>query len=384
MKTGGTSKVNLVKIALLGAVALCAALVGSFGFGVFHSSSWWYVGFLALGLLVTWFVVGFRPRRSADGAAASQIVVVYVLFYLVLIYLLGLVTGFLQNGYSSALGVMVRNVLPVIGVAVLSELWRYALVKRIGDHRLALVGVAVLFYLLNILAGIGSYDLSLPVELYEMIGQLVLGGAAMSALLTFVAWKSDFRPTLIYVLVMAIYPVALPILPDLGPFIYSVLAIMLPTLLFIRFNEFFVTKRAIPTRQKRSGRLLMSLPAVVGLGVVVILVSGIFRYWAMAIGSDSMLPEIGTGDVVVIDKGYGEAENLEVGSVLAFRRDGRVIAHRLLAIKQDSNGLKFQTKGDNNDNDDAWLVRLDDIVGVVRWKIPLIGWPTVWLDRMMS
>jgi signal peptidase len=350
---------------------------------VFHSSSWWYAGFLALGLLITWLALGFRPRRSADGVAASQIVAVYVLFYLILIYLLGLVTGFLQNGYSSAPLMILNNVLPVIFVVVLTELWRYALVKKVGDHRWALILVAVLFSLVSILTGFRGYDLSVSVELFEMIGVLVLGGVAANAMLTFVAWKSDFRPTLIYALIMAVYPVVLPILADLGPFIYSVLAIMLPTLLFIRFNEFFTTKRAIPSRHKRSGRLLMTIPAVAGLAVMVVLVSGIFRYWAMAIGSDSMSPEIKTGDVVIIDKSFASERDLEIGSVLAFRRDGRVITHRLLAIKQDSMGAKFQTKGDNNPNDDAWLVRLDDVVGTVRWKIPLIGWPTVWLDRMM-
>jgi signal peptidase len=383
MKRGGTSKVNLVKIALLAAVALLAALILALVSEVFHSSSWWYVGFLALGLLTTWLVLGFRPRRSADGAAASQIVVVYALFYLILIYLLGLVTGFLQNGYSSAPLRIVSNVLPIVCVVVLTELWRYALVKKVGDHRGALVLVAILLSILSILTGFRGYDLSVSVELFEMIGQLVLGGVATNAMLTFVAWKSDFRPTLIYALIMAVYPVALPILSDLGPFIYSVLAIMLPTLLFIRFNEFFTTKRAIPSRRKRLGRLLMTIPAVVALGVMVVLVSGIFRYWAMAIGSDSMSPEIKTGDVVIIDKNFASEKDLEIGSVLAFRRDGRVITHRLLGVKQDSIGAKFQTKGDNNPNDDAWLVRLDDVIGTVRLKISLIGWPTVWLDRMM-
>jgi signal peptidase len=383
MKTGGTSSTNLIKIALLSLAALLAVVIGTAVLGLFHNSSWWYLGFLAASLGLTWLLVGWRPRRSPEGAAASQIVTVYILFYLILIYLLGLVTGFLLNGYSTTPLMILRNSLPIIGITVLTELWRYALVKRIGDHRWSLVGIVVLFSLLTIVVGLPQYNLAVPLELFEMIGRLILGSIAANTLLTFVAYRSDFRPTLIYALIMAVYPVVLPILPDLGPFIYSVLAIMLPTLLFLRFNEFFVTKRPIPTRHQRSGRILWAIPAVAGLTVVVVLVSGIFRYWAMAIGSGSMAPAINTGDVVIIDKDYGEISQIELGTVLAFRRDGRIITHRLVGSQPDAGGLKLQTKGDSNDKDDAWTVRDSDVIGIIKGRIPIIGWPTVWLDRII-
>jgi signal peptidase len=101
----------------------------------------------------------------------------------------------------------------------------------------------------------------------------------------------------------------------------------------------------------------------------------------MAIGSDSMRPEISTGDVVIIDKDYGTIEDIQLGSVIAFQRDGKVVTHRLIDVKNSIAGAKIQTRGDNNSSNDTWTVREDDLVGVVRWKIPLIGWPTIWLDR---
>jgi signal peptidase len=276
---------------------------------------------------------------------------------------------------------ILRNTLPMIGVTVLTELWRYALVKRIGQHKLALVMVALVFSALTIIVGSQTYSLNAPLDVFEMIGRLVLGGIAANVMLTFVAYKADFRPTLTYALILAIYPFVVPILPDLGPFIYSVLAIMLPMLLFMRFNEFFVTKRPIPGRHKRSGRIIATVPMVAVLALVVVLVSGVFRYWAMAIGSDSMQPAIGTGDVVIIDKDFGDIKKIDLGSVIAFRHDGQVITHRLIEVKDSASGLLIQTKGDNNNASDAWTVRESDLVGVVRYKIPLIGWPTVWLDR---
>jgi signal peptidase len=381
MKRGGTSKTNLIKIALLLLATLSVAAICTFKYQIFHPSSLWYLGFLAVVLASVWLLVGFRPRRDTNGTPATQIILVYLALYFLLIYILGLVAGFLQSGYSHSPLMILYNILPVVAIVALTELSRYAIVKRIGDHKVWLVVVAAAFSGLTIITGLPLYHLDTPLELFEMIGRLVLGGIAANVMLTYVAYKSDWRPSLTYAVILAIYPMLMPILPDLGPFVYAVLDIMLPMLLFMRFNEFFITHRPIPDRHKGSGRILWSLPMVAVLAVVVILVSGIFRYWAMAIGSDSMTPEIHTGDVVVIDKDFGEVENITLGTVVAFRHDGQVITHRLIATSHDASGIKLQTKGDNNNSNDAWSIHDSDMVGIVRFKIPLIGWPTVWLDR---
>jgi signal peptidase len=237
------------------------------------------------------------------------------------------------------------------------------------------------FSALTIIVGARTYNLGAPIEIFEMVGRLVLGGIASNVMLTFAVYKSDFRPAMTYALMIGIYPIVMPIIPDLGPFIYSVFAMVLPTLLFMRFNQFFVTKRPV-FGQHKSGQIIATAPVAVLLTAIVVLVSGLFRYWAIAVGSGSMQPAIDTGDVVIIDKDYGGIKNVELGSVMAFRHDEKIIVHRLVEVKNGVLGPMIQTKGDNNDNDDAWLVQEDDLVGVVRLRIPFIGWPTVWLDRV--
>jgi signal peptidase len=378
---GRTLKCNLVKLLSLLTAMLAGTLICTFIFGLFHPSSWAYFGFLALGLAALGVLVGLRPRRQIDGAAATQIVTIYLLAYLLLIYLLGLATGFLKNGYSLAPTMILQNTLPVLAIVVATELLRYGMCQRVGDHKWLLVVIAAGFAALNIAVGLTTYHLTAPLDWLEMIGRLVLGSIATSALLTLVAYKSDSRPTLTYAVVMALYPIVVPIIPDLGAFIWSVLAIVLPTVLLLRFNEFFVTKRPIPGRERRAGRLLAMVPALAVLSVVVILVSGIFRYWATAIGSGSMTPQINMGDVVIIDQDYGAAEQLEPGTVVAFQHDGRIIVHRLVAVEQSPSGLRLHTKGDHNASEDAWAVTAGDIVGKVNWRIPWVGWPTVWIDQ---
>jgi signal peptidase len=85
---------------------------------------------------------------------------------------------------------------------------------------------------------------------------------------------------------------------------------------------------------------------------------------------------------VIIDKDYGAITDIELGSVIAFRHDGRVIVHRLIEIKENPSGHQLQTKGDANATADAWTVKDSDLIGIVRWHMPYIGWPTVWLDQV--
>ena len=47
------------------------------------------------------------------------------------------------------------------------------------------------------------------------------------------------------------------------------------------------------------------------------------------------------------------------------------------------------TKGDNNELDDVALYPFNQkyahrhqVIGVVRWYIPWLGWPTIWLNEM--
>ncbi|MCL1929863.1 signal peptidase I [Candidatus Saccharibacteria bacterium] len=383
MKGGVASRSNLIKVALLSLVMLLAVLACTLKFSLFHQTSLWYLGFLVISLGVSWLLVGFRPKKSSSGRSATQIVLIYTLFFLLLIYVLGLVTGFLRNAYSLEPLAILKNTLPVIGIVVMQELLRYSLVKRIGSSLRLFTILVVSFSIMSIAVGLSSYSLGLPLAVFEFVGRLVLGSLAVNLMLTFVSWKSDFRPAIVYALIMSLYPMLIPIIPDLGAFIYSVLAIVLPMLLFMRFNELFETRRALPARYSRAGEWIAAAPILIVLGTVVILVSGIFRYWAMAVGSSSMSPNLNMGDAAIIDQNYGDASQIEPGSILAFRHDGQIIVHRVTDVKNLRNGCQIQTQGDANAKEDAWTVSEDDIVGVVRWYVPFIGWPTVWITQAL-
>ena len=120
--------------------------------------------------------------------------------------------------------------------------------------------------------------------------------------------------------------------------------------------------------------------------LLVVLTSGIFKYYFLTIGSGSMRDKIDVGDVVIVKKlKQNELNQIQVGNVLVFKMDNKVIVHRVIDIKKDKDGvLAFKTKGDANNEADNWYVSEKSVIGVTNYVIPFIGLPSVWLYEFVE
>jgi len=120
--------------------------------------------------------------------------------------------------------------------------------------------------------------------------------------------------------------------------------------------------------------LFVSLAALwLTLFVVVPALAG---WSSVAIVSDSMAPSIRSGDVVVAAPHDGIG--LGPGSVVVFQDpagDG-LITHRITAVNEDGT---YQTKGDANRVNDSTPLTPDQVVGVGKILVPLVGLPSIWV-----
>jgi hypothetical protein len=53
-------------------------------------------------------------------------------------------------------------------------------------------------------------------------------------------------------------------------------------------------------------------------------------------------------------------------------------------INKEKNTTTYITKGDNNNGNDPRPVSRAQIKGTVKFKIPIIAWPTVWLTELFN
>ena len=70
---------------------------------------------------------------------------------------------------------------------------------------------------------------------------------------------------------------------------------------------------------------------------------------------------------------------------MVFKVDDNVFTHRITSITVNGSQYSINTKGDRKGQaDDSWVVTNDDVIGVVSFKIKYVGYPTVWLSRIME
>lgn len=98
----------------------------------------------------------------------------------------------------------------------------------------------------------------------------------------------------------------------------------------------------------------------------------IFGYSAYKITTDSMKPEINSGDVVIVKK-LENNEEIKKGDVITFEKTSEVITHRVIELKYENNQTTYVTKGDNNNLEDSNTITNDNIKGKVVLTIRFLG-----------
>lgn len=84
-----------------------------------------------------------------------------------------------------------------------------------------------------------------------------------------------------------------------------------------------------------------------------------------------MEPTIKIGDVIITKK-CSQSE-LNVGDIISFKYGDTIITHRINSIENTPQGIRYITKGDNNNTVDTDKVEFSDIQGKYVNKIGLAG-----------
>ena len=132
------------------------------------------------------------------------------------------------------------------------------------------------------------------------------------------------------------------------------------------------------SKYKKSISYYIERVSLVLILLIILLVSGAFKYSLSAIASDSMYPKIKKGDAVLLSKpSKKDLDNLKEGMVIAYEDNGEVVTHRILSIEKNGEEENIITKGDNNSTKDVTKKKKDDIIGIVVFRIPYIGYPSI-------
>ena len=203
--------------------------------------------------------------------------------------------------------------------------------------------------------------------------------------LTYLTKNGGLRSTIVYRLLIDTYILFVPLVPAFSDYLNSMIKICLPILSFIYISITVDNyNKPIIKNNKKAKVSIVNIFLISTLIVFIYLVSGIFTYTILGVGSNSMLPTISKGDAVIIRKLEGYRE-LKVGDIIAYDNsiNGKIIIHRIVEIKEDDNKEKiYVTKGDANKSVDTYKVTYKKIKGIVRLNIKYIAIPSIYLKEL--
>lgn len=373
------------KILILEIILLIFLLFNSF---VFKMANVYVVTALLVPFLILTFVLmGFEKENFRNKKDVLLNIIICLLIYYFVTYFLGLFTGFIRTSYSLSFINIIKNIFPVILLIVVSELLRYELfTKSKGNIPCFAIGYVV-FVLIDVNLSVHMYDVTSYLGLTKMICLVVFPSVTKNILLIYLTQKVGCSNAIVYRLLTDLSTYLLPIFPDFGEYINVLLKTVLPVAIMARLNNMFnyYELRKIKSSKYNRRKLIIYTFITIALFVIVTLTSGLFTYQALTIGSGSMSPKIEKGDIVILKKvKKSELKTINKGDVLVYNHDDKIIVHRVVEILNANGQTSFITKGDNNDTKDSWVIKEDEVIGIVKLKIKYLGMPTVALNELLN
>ena len=330
--------------------------------------------------------LGYEKNRQRFKKDIVLNIIISTFIYYIALYLFGIYTGFIKNGYSLTFSSILLNVIPILLIIVCSEFLRYCLNVKGQKQKVVLALSIFLFVLIDVSLQIHLYHLQSKKELFELISYVVLPSVSKNILLTYFSIKFGYGSCILFRSIMEIPVYVIPIFPDINIYLNAIINFIFPIILFlINYRNFEATNNLENVRKHNMVAKIVSGVVIVFFIVIIVLTSGVFSIYALVVGSGSMRPAICKGDVVLIKKmNQKQLKELEEKDVLAFRYDKKVVVHRIVEIHKADNNYTFKTKGDYNKSVDEWIIDEKKVIGKVVLKIPYVGYPTVWLNEAMN
>ena len=337
---------------------------------------------LLLSLVIVYFNFGFekdRHRYSKD--IILEIIIILIAFFL-LYYLSGILIGFAKNNNYVTKSSFCNIIIPIIFYIFIKEFLRYQLLMKNSESKILIIITCIFFIIIDNVIPFSAHTISFNKDTFLLIAITLLPSISENILCSYLGLNLGYKPGIVYLLIMKMYKYFIPIIPNPNEYLYSLIFLIFPLIVLIKIKNWFkkdITEEVALEKYKRSKKeLFFFIPLIIFSCALIYVVSGYFRYYAIAVASGSMEPEISKGDVVIVDKNYNE---INVDDVLAYMHNGKVIVHRIYKVIKNDNEYFVYTKGDANNDYDKYKVTEDMFIGVVKKKIPLIGYPTVLLNE---
>ena len=373
-------KLGYIKLFIIEFIIFISLLFNKFIYG----NTMYTIMFLLSLFIGLVFFVGYEKDKYLYKTDIIQNIAILCIIYYICAYILGLFIGFLKNSYNLQFLSILNNSIPYLLIITLIELIRYVIISKGKEKKYIVFIITFLITIMDVIMNHGNYGFSSLLSSFHLISIYVLPAITKNILLTYLTYNYGYKPSIFYRIIMEIPLFLIPIFPDFGNYLLSIIRLLFPALIYYKTNNMLIKKEKLLINSKNN-RLVFNSILVIIMFIIVYFTCGLFRYYAIAIGSKSMTPNINLGDVVIVEKiKQNNLNTLKEGDVLVYRHDDRTIVHRIVAISKYNNKFIVRTKGDHNVSNDGYDIASEDIIGKVNLKISYIGYPVVWIKQIFK
>lgn len=379
-------KKGYTKVLIIELIMIAFLVLNSFVVNVL--SNYMLVLFLFLSLCLYKIFFDFEKDKHRNTNDIIIYLVIYLLIVFVLYYAIGFITGFVRiPNYYNLYGIF-NIILPIILTTLISEFFRYQLLRKSEGNLKLIILTGILFILVDVTNSIYFADFTSGYNSIVFIGITLLPSICRNIFCTYTSAKTGYKPAIILSLCINLYKYLLPIIPDFNEYLlsmFSLIVLVVITLLLVKVlkNE-TDNEIELDSKNQRKAFIAAYVFEIIFAIILVYFVSGYFKYYAIAIASNSMYPTFERGAVAIIKKIDENFESLEIGDIIAYHYENRIIAHRIEKIAEVNGSKYYYTKGDANESIDNYVVREEMIMGTINIYIPFIGYPTVWLNELLA
>ena len=325
-----------------------------------------------------------RSILSINKGQVLLILTVAALVFVMIYYLTGLKFGFYQNPYRLTVTSFFKYVLPIATIIVTTEVIRFVMVAQ--KSRLA----HMLCYLSCVVAEMLVCSNLPSVTTFNRFMDLV-AGALFPALVAnffynYTSRRYGMYPNIAFRAIITLHTYLIPFKSGISDSLLHLFRMFLPIVLFLFIDTLFERRRRYALGNtsrfwRVMSKILTAIVVIIMVGTVM-LISNQFRYGALVIATESMTGELNKGDVVIFES--FEGQHIPEGQVIVFEKYSTTVVHRVVDIKIINGIARYYTKGDANEDNDMGYITNAEIVGLVNYKIPVVGYPTLWLRSLFQ
>lgn len=376
-------KKSFKRLIIFSLIIILIMFLNSFVLKLFNR--WTLFLFTVILLIITKKVFGYEKDRHRYVKDIVLEIIIFLMTFFILYYLSGIFISFAKVGNYLTFKSIKNIILPVVLYILAKEYLRYTLITKAGDKKGIIALIIVAFICMDCTIAMSISSLSFSKQTFLLLALTIIPTITENILCSWMTYYFGYIPSLVYLMIMYLYKYLLPIVPNPNEYLYSIIFFILPVLLILRLYNWLKKDKteAIVLEHKNAMKLkiVYEIPIILILIMMIYFVSGYFKFYAIAIATGSMVPNINKGDVVIINKEFKE-KDLEVGKVIAYNYNDKVVVHRIYKEVKIDKELIIYTKGDANSNMDEYKITKDMIIGIVNKKIPWIGYPTVMINEI--